>query len=60
MKEKNITFCPNCNAPVRYYHSYDDGVITKVICSKHCQGMKVLQEINHKKGQLKHDTEINR
>ena len=41
--------CPNCGEEVRYYHNsieadYAPGE-THLICSKHCQGMKIIKII---------------
>ena len=43
MKKENT--CPDCGAPLRYYHSPE---VTRVVCSKHCKGWKVIEEIERK------------
>jgi len=42
-----VDFCPNCGAPLTYYH---DTERTRAVCSKKCQGWKVVEEIDYKEG----------
>ena len=48
MIKKELIKCPDCGGEVKYYHSsitHGSG-LTRVICAKHCQGWKVIKEID--------------
>ncbi len=51
MNTKQNEKCPDCGSELKYYHQH--GGLSRAICSKKCNGWKVIKEIDRFKKEAK-------